>query len=71
MIRALRALARLVPSREKKPGEVWRRAVVRLDAVGFKYRDRRTGELRHASPGEVVELDAETLASVRAKVAVI
>jgi hypothetical protein len=71
MIRALRALARLVPSREKQPAEVWTRALVRLDCAGFKYRDRQTGALRHAAAGEVVELDPVTLQSVRKKVAVI
>jgi hypothetical protein len=71
MIRALRALARLAPSREKKPGEVWHRVMVGPLSSGFQYRHRRTGELRQAAPGEVVEVDGETLVAVRGKVDIV
>ena len=68
MSRALRALARLVPPREKKPAEIWYRCVVRYGTTGFRYRHRQTGEMCDAAPGETVVIDAPTYAAVSRKV---
>ena len=68
MIRALRALARLVPPREKKPAEIWYRCVVRYGTTGFRYRHRQTGEMCDAAPGETVVIDTPTYTAVNRKV---
>jgi hypothetical protein len=67
----IRALSWLIPNRAKHPAEVWHRVMVGPMTSGFQYRDRRTGELRQAAPGEVVEVDGKTLEAVRGKVDIV
>jgi hypothetical protein len=64
----IRALARLFRTEPRKPVPIWYRVVVRYGTTGFRYRDRTTGEMRDAVPGETVVIDAETYAAVNRKV---
>lgn len=54
----------------KPPKMTWHKVRVREDCSGFLYRDRG-GEMQHAGPGEVHEVDLEALEVARRKHAVV